>query len=220
MDWGLKMVIAAGIAVVGSGISAYQGNKAAKRAADAQTAAAQMGVEENSRQFDLIQQLMKPYVDSGKTALSQQQTLIGLGGATNQQRAINDLQNSPFFKAQLEHGNNAILQQASATGGLRGGNTQGALAQFAPQLLQQTYNDRLTSLSGLSAAGQNAAAGLGTAAQNMGSQNSVLFDNIGRAQAGRYLAVGQNNQNLIGSLARTAGYDLAQGSNSILRGLF
>ncbi len=199
------MVVAAAIGVGSSIMSNRAANKAAGRAADAQTAAAQMGVEENRRQFDFIQELMKPYVDSGKTALNQQMGMLGLNGAAAQQQAIGALQNSPFFQAQLNQGTNALLQNASATGGLRGGNTQAALAQFAPQLLQQTYQNQLANLGGLASAGLGAAAGTGNAAQNTAAQNSKLFGNMGQAQAGAALARGQNTQDLIGSLAGAAG---------------
>ena len=201
------MVVTAVAAIgVGSSIMGNRAaNKAAGRAADAQTAAAQMGVEENRRQFDLIQELMKPYVDSGKTALNQQMGMLGLNGAGSQQQAINALQNSPFFQAQLNQGTNAILQNASATGGLRGGNVQGALSQFAPQLLQQTYQQQLGNFSQLATQGQNAAAGLGSQALQTGAQNAALFGDMGQAQAGAYLARAQNNQNMIGSLTGAAG---------------
>jgi len=186
-----------------SGYSAA--NNAADKASAAQADASKLGIEENRRQFDFIQELMKPYVDSGKTALNQQMGMLGLNGAGSQQQSIDALQNSPFFQAQLNQGSNAILQQASATGGLRGGNTQGALAQFAPQLLQQTYQNQLANVSQLATQGQNAAAGVGAQAANTGAQNAALFGNIGQAQAGAALARGQNTQNAIGSISGMLG---------------
>ncbi len=205
------VVAAVGLGVAGWVYSARQGNKAAGRAADAQTAAAQMGVEENRRQFDLVQSLLKPYVEGGTAAFKQQQNLLGVGGAAAQQQAIGALQNSPFFQAQLNQGTNALLQNASATGGLRGGNVQGALSQFAPQLLQQTYQNQLANLGGLASAGLGAATGTGAAAQNAAAQNSQLFGNMGQAQAGAYLARAQNNQNMVGSLFGMAGNILGGG---------
>ncbi|WP_449405980.1 hypothetical protein [Massilia phosphatilytica] len=38
---------------------------------------------------------------------------------------------APRFQALQQQGNDAILANASATGGLRGGNVQGALGQFS-----------------------------------------------------------------------------------------
>lgn len=199
---------AVAVAAIGVGASIMgnrAANKAAGRAADAQVQAAQLGVEENRRQFDFIQELMKPYVEGGTAAFKQQQNLLGVGGAAAQQQAIGALQNSPFFQAQLNQGTNALLQNASATGGLRGGNTQAALAQFAPQLLQQTYQNQLANLGGLAGAGLGAATGTGNAAQNTAAQNSELFGNMGQARAGAALARGQNTLDLIGSLAGAAG---------------
>lgn len=207
------MVVAAavGLGVAGSVIGGQQANRGASKAADAQVQAAQLGVEENRRQFDLVQTLLKPYVEGGTAAFKQQQNLLGLGGAASQQQAIGALQSSPFFQAQLNQGTNAILQNASATGGLRGGNVQGALSQFAPQLLQQTYQNQLANLGGLAGAGLGAATGTGNAAQNAAAQNAQLFGNMGQAQAGAYLARAQNNQNMVGSLFGIAGNILGGG---------
>lgn len=202
---------AVGLGVAGSVIGGQQANRGASKAADAQVQAAQLGVEENRRQFDLVQTLLKPYVEGGTAAFKQQQNLLGLSGGTSQQQAIDALQNSPFFQAQLNQGTNAILQNASATGGLRGGNVQGALSQFAPQLLQQTYQNQLANLGGLAGAGLGAATGTGNAAQNAAAQNSQLFGNMGQAQAGAYLARAQNNQNMIGGLFGMAGNILGGG---------
>ena len=202
---------AVGLGVAGSVIGGQQANRGASKAADAQVQAAQLGVEENRRQFDLVQTLLKPYVEGGTAAFKQQQNLLGLGGATSQQQAIGALQSSPFFQAQLNQGTNAILQNASATGGLRGGNVQGALSQFAPQLLQQTYQNQLANLGGLAGAGLGAATGTGNAAQNAAAQNAQLFGNMGQAQAGAYLARAQNNQNMVGSLFGMAGNILGGG---------
>ena len=205
------VAVAAGLGVAGSVISGQQANRGASKAADAQVQAAQLGVEENRRQFDLVQTLLKPYVEGGTAAFKQQQNLLGVGGAAAQQQAIGALQNSPFFQAQLNQGTNAILQNASATGGLRGGNVQGALSQFAPQLLQQTYQNQLANLGGLAGAGLGAATGTGNAAQNAAAQNAQLFGNMGQAQAGAYLARAQNNQNMVGSLFGMAGNILGGG---------
>ncbi len=57
-------------------------------------------------------------------------------GMEAQQGAISGLEGSPIFQALARQGEDAILQNASATGGLRGGNVQGALGQFRPAALQ------------------------------------------------------------------------------------
>lgn len=166
-------------------------SNAASDAAGAQTAASQAGIEEQRRQFDLVQQLLKPYVEAGTPALQQQQALIGLQGAEAQQAAIAGLEGSPLFQAQVRQGEEALLQRASATGGLRGGNIQAALAQFRPQMLQREIETQYGRLGGLTSLGQQSAAGVGTAGLQTGARVAGLYGDIGAAQAGKELAQGQ-----------------------------
>lgn len=126
-----------------------------------------------------------------KGSLPTQQDLLGLNGPQAQQAAFDAAQNSPYFSGLIQQGENAILQNASATGGLRGGNTQAALAQFRPQMLAQYLNDYYSKLGGLTSIGQNAAAGVGNAGMQSTNQISALLQQQGAAQAGNALAQGQ-----------------------------
>ena len=148
---GVGAAVAVGASVVGGAMSAREQRKAAKGASKAQAAAADASVAEQQRQFDEAKKLLAPYVavgepalaelagyaDFGPQAIQQQAALAGLQGPQAQQAAITAIEQSPLFQAQVRQGEEALLQQASATGGLRGGNIQGALAQFRPQMLQQ-----------------------------------------------------------------------------------
>ena len=96
-------------------------------------------------------------------SLGAQEDLLGLNGADAQGRAISQIENSPYFSGLVKQGENAILQNASATGGLRGGNTQAALAQFRPNMLAAAIDQQYQRLGGLTSLGQNAAAGVGNA---------------------------------------------------------
>ena len=181
----------AGVTLVGGLYSANKQAKAAKGAANTQAASAEAGIAEQRRQFDAIQALLQPFVQAGTGALGAQQNLIGLGGATAQQEAIQALQSSPEFQALTQQGENAILANASATGGLRGGNTQAALAQFRPQVLSSLINQQYSRLGGLVSVGQNAAAGVGNAGVATGNNVSNLLQQQGAAVAGGQLARGQ-----------------------------
>jgi hypothetical protein len=174
----------AAAAVVGGAYSANQQSKAARKGASAQEQAALAGIDEQSRQFDKVQQLLSPYVNAGNQSLGAQKGLLGLNGQDAQQQAIDAIQNGPQFQAMLNRGQTSILQNASATGGLRGGNTQAALAQFSPTLLAQTINDQYSKLMGVTSMGQNAAAGTGNAAMASGNAISNLLQQQGAAQAG------------------------------------
>jgi hypothetical protein len=197
-------------AIVGSTVvSGVIQSNAAKKAAGQQAASAQQGIDEQRRQFDALQVLMKPYVGTGTTALGQQAALIGVSGPEAQQKAINALQQGPEFAALTRQGEEAILQSAAATGGLRGGNVQGALAQFRPQVLSSLIEQQYNRLGGLSTMGQNAAAGVGSAGMQTGTNIANLLAQQGAAQAGGTLAAGAAWGNTIGSLAGGLGRGMA-----------
>lgn len=214
------MVAAAmvGAAVVGGVASNQASKKAAKsagQASEAQQASDALAIEEQRRQFDEVQKLLKPYSDAGTQSLTAQQDLLGLNGAEKQQAAINNIQQGSEFKTYLQQGENSILQNASATGGLRGGNTQGALAQYAPNLLNNLVNQRYQNLSGITSLGQNAAAQTGNAGMSSANNISALLQNSGSAQAANYITQGNasaaNWNNLANTTSNLAGmYAMSQ----------
>jgi hypothetical protein len=178
---------------------------AASTAADAQTQSSQASIAEQRYQFDQLQKLLKPYSDAGLKSLSSQQDLIGLNGNDAQQKALDALQNSSQFNGLVKQGENAILQNASATGGLRGGNTQAALAQFRPQMLSQLINEQYTKLGGITSLGQNAAAGQGNAGMQSANAISNLLQQSGAAQAGAALAAGKAQAQTWNTLGNSVG---------------
>lgn len=181
-----------GLVVGGSQlIGGFMQSRSAGKAAKAQTESAERGIEEQRRQFDAVQALLKPYVDVGVPALQQQQNLIGLGGSEAQRAAIAALESGESYQAKVRQGEEAILQNASATGGLRGGNIQGALVQFRPAMLQAEIDRQYGRLAGLTTLGQQSAAGVGTAGIQTGARISALEGDIGSAQAGGELASGR-----------------------------
>lgn len=214
----------AGAGIVGGLISSNAQKKAAKSAANAQTAASDASIAEQRRQFDLSQQLVQPYVNAGVGALGQQQNLMGLNGTSAQQTTINNLQNSPFFQSVYKQAENALLQNAAATGGLRGGNIQGALADNRMNMLNTAYQNQLQNLGNMVTLGQNSATNTGTNAMAMANNIGNLNTNIGQAQAGYALARGQSTQNMLGTLMGGAGlaylgYNQYQGQKAMVNNL-
>ena len=261
--------------IVGSVASGAMQSNAAKKAAGAQTKAANAQIAETRRQFDLVQSLLKPYVTAGTGALQGQLDLMGIGGgggtapsiqtvntpgsqgtwqsgsgdhgqnggfvggtpgstsytvngqtfntmqeaqafadanktggmsaADAQKAAIAGLANGEQFQALAKQGEYGIMANAAATGGLRGGDTQGALAQYRPARLQGLIDRQLANLGGIAANGQNAAGQTGTAAQNAGQQVNQSLGNIGQAQAGSALASGQAWSNAGSGILQTLG---------------
>ena len=186
--------------VVGGITGAKQAGKAAERGAATQAAAAQAGIDEQRRQFDKLVELMSPYVTAGTESMAAQKALIGLAGPEAERAAIAKQQQSPFFQSLVQQGENAILQNASATGGLRGGNVQAALSQFRPQILNSLIEQQYGRLGGFTKLGQASAAGL--AEQGMASADSIanLLANQGAATAGGQIAKGNVNRQAFGDL--------------------
>ena len=116
--------------------------------------------------------------------------LIGLGGPEAQQTAIQQIEESPRFQALTQQGENALLQNASATGGLRGGNVQGALAESQPNLLPNEIDRQYAKLSGLSQQGQAATGSQASFGQATGANVSDLLGQQGQTWAGVALAEG------------------------------
>lgn len=117
-----------------------------------------------------------------------------------QAQAVARIEGQPMFQALARQGEEAILQNASATGGLRGGNTQGALARFRPQLLNQFIDQQYGRLAGITSLGQQSAAGVGAAGIQTGQSISDVLGNRGLASAAGAGAQGQIFGNLAGSL--------------------
>ena len=203
--------LVAGIA--GSVGSAAIQSSAAKKAGKAQSAAADAQIAETRRQFDLVQGLLKPYVSAGTSALQAQLDLMGLGGSSGsgvsaqdaQRNAIAGIEGGAQFGALVKQGEYGLLANQAATGGLRGGDTQAALSQFRPQMLQALIDKQLANFGGIAANGQNAAAMTGTAAQNAGAQVNAALGDRGAAQAGAALAGGQAWSNAGAGILNTLG---------------
>jgi hypothetical protein len=186
--------------VLGGITGASQSAKAAEQAGQTQAAASQAGIDEQRRQFDSLVQLMSPYIQAGTGAMQQQQALIGLQGPEAQQQAISGFEQSPLFQSMQQQGENAILQNASATGGLRGGNVQAALGQFRPQLLNQLIEQQYGRLGGLSAMGQASAAGQAGAGMQSAGNVGNLLANQAQATAGGQIARGGMQRQVFGDI--------------------
>ncbi len=200
---------------IGGITGAKQAGEAAERAGEVQAGAAQLGIEEQRRQFDRMMEVLSPYTQAGVGALERlqpyeragvgalesQQALAGLRGPEAQRAAIDQLAASPEFQAQVEQGERALLQRAAATGGLRGGNVQEALAQFRPAMLSDLINQQYSRLGGftqlgsqtatnIAQLGQASAAKQGAGALESGAAISGLLGEQGAARAGGILGQG------------------------------
>lgn len=171
--------VTVGATLLGSSMQA----DAAESAAEAQAGSAQAGIDEQRRQFDFIQNLLKPYTEAGVPALEAQQAFLGLKGPEEERAAIERIRGGETFQALARQGEEALLQRASATGGLRGGNIQGALAQFRPALLSKLIEQQYGRLGGMTTLGQRSAAGVGDIGFKTGENVATLMGQEGAALA-------------------------------------
>ena len=188
--------ITAVVAGVGSVASSAIGAGAAKSAGKAQEQAAMAGVAEQRAAREDLARRLEPYAAVGGPALQAQMAALGLSGPEAQAAFVAQQEQSPIFQALARQGEEAILQKASATGGLRGGNVQGALAEFRPSLLNQFLTQQYERLGGMTTLGQRSAAGVGSAGMTAAGNIAELLGQAGQARAGAALGAGQAWGNL------------------------
>lgn len=239
--------------------------KAVGKAADAQVAAAQQGIDAITANNATTQANFQPYIGAGASALGAQQDLLGLGGDTGgpnwdaylqqnpdvaayaqqavaqgifktpqeaaqshytqygqgegrtlpgatgqtgadaQQASIDQLKASPLFQSLFNTGQEAVLQNASATGGLRGGNVQNSLATFGSDTLAKVIQQQLSNLGGLSGQGLQAVGQAGQLGANATGSIASLFGDQGQARAGGIIGKANANTDMYNSIAQGAG---------------
>lgn len=178
---------------IGGLLGAGSQKKAITQATHDQVNAFNSGIDETRRQFDVTNANEAPYRDIGAEGVAGLGDLTGVNGAPQQQSAIDALKASPFYQTLFRTGLETNLQNASATGGIRGGNEVRSLADFGSDTLMQTIQQQLASLGGLANIGQNATAQTGAFGADASSAIVKLLSNIGGANASGALAKGGIN---------------------------
>lgn len=196
---------------IGDLIGGNAKKQAISQAAAAQIAGAQQGIGAIGDQNTLIQSELQPYQQAGTQALGAQTNLLGLGGAGSQDSAIQALINSPLFQSLFRTGQEAITQNAAATGGLRGGNIQSSLATFGSDTLAKVIQQQLSNLGGISGQGLTATDAGGAFGANSADNIASLYGQQGAIQGNADLARGGVNQQLWAS----GGNLFGQAENSI-----
>lgn len=190
------------------------------RAADAtaeaqgvQAGLSREGMELLAQQNEIARQTQQPFLEFGQSALDPYGALAGLGGQQAQQAAIDQIQQGPQFQSMMDVANRNILANAGATGGLRGGNTQGLLRDTSQNVLSGLINQQMGTLGGIAGMGANTAAGLGAGAQTFGAQGANMLGGLGANLANTGMqgaqAQIQGTQNLMDTGLGVAGLFMA-----------
>lgn len=217
----MPFAVAAGIGLVGTYMANDAAGNAADKAAGIQGDATRQQTYLEQDELNKARQILAPYVNIGNQSIDAQGDLIGLNGDVKQQAAYDNILKSPAFTTTAKQGENALLANASATGGLRGGNLEAGLAQFRPQLLSQMIQQQYGNLGNLSTLGQASAAGSVAVGQNATNNISNLIGQGGAIGAGNALAQGTAKANMWNGVANAAGIGSSiYGNNAIRSQLF
>lgn len=166
--------------------------KAANQATAAQVAAYNRGIDIQNQQYQQTRSDYMPYTQAGNAAVTDLSQLV-TGYDGNPEGLTARIQGDPLYQSAYRNGEEALLQNASATGGLRGGNAQRSLADFGSDTLSGVYQQILGNLSGVAGMGLGATGSVAGAGMNAANNNTQLVGNIGQAQANNYLARGRIN---------------------------
>lgn len=191
--------ITAAVVVGGTAIGgAVLQSNASRSAASTQARAAEAGQATQMAMFRRTQEILRPYMQAGREelptlggfadvgpeAFQRQLNLAGLRGAGAQESAIAGVQRQPRFGNLVQAGEEAILANASATGGLRGGNVQRSLADFRSDLLVDELEREYARLGGLTAFGQGVSQNLASLGQASAANQSAAGLQTGEQIAG------------------------------------
>lgn len=167
---------------------------------------------------------LDPFVNSGNSAVQLQAALSGALGSDAQAKAYADFNSSPGQSYLQQRGEQAVLRNASATGGLGGSRVLQELQRQGVGLAQQDFSshfDRLGQVSNMGLGGANIAANLTGQMAN----NSINYGNnaanyafntgqnlsSGRTRAGEMLADLNSRQGSgVSDIINQGGSNLAQ----------
>ncbi|HHZ97356.1 MAG TPA: hypothetical protein EYN67_17835 [Flavobacteriales bacterium] len=179
MSWGMAAV--AGASLVGGIMS----SNAAGDAAAQQQAGTQAGIESQERMFDKSLELQAPYREAGYGALEGLQSLVDPQGRADM---LQSYYAGPEYSALSGQVEEQQMRNAAATGGVRGGANQAALASIAPQLGQQYLGGLNQQYTGLANMGMGAASQGSGQAMQLGGNISNLQQQAAQAGASNSMA--------------------------------
>ncbi len=157
-------------------------------------------LSQHQKALDYQKNLDAPLIDYRNKALGGLSDYY-LGGQKGQQSFFDQAIESPAYENYLQQGEESILRNAAATGGLRGGAVNPALALNQFDVSQGLVNQRLSGLEGFANPNLNTA--------NIAS----TYGNMGNIQQQSAIAQGQADQALTGQVLGgiTGGLSLAGG---------
>jgi len=215
----------AGSSIIGG---AMQG-RAAKKAANAQAAAAAEATRLQREMYDQQRAMQAPYQQAGITGQNRFMELLGLGdntGASDFGRygrdfAMSDYEADPGYAFRLAEGNKALERSAAARGMVLSGQMFKGLQRYGQDMASQEYQNafnryqtnrtnQLNPLQGLMGAGQGAANVMTGAAGELGTQIGENAMGAGNARASGYVGSANAYANALSGAANAFGGFMGQ----------
>lgn len=145
------------------------------------------------------QGILKPYVDAGNTALTQESNLVN-----DPQAQADFVKNNPLYSNLAEDATRRLTATQAANGKLKSGGTAKALQDQLLNLGTNLVNNQVTNLHNITTTGANAAAGVGSGAiqtgNNVAEYSQDAGTNLGAGVVGASNGVTSNYQNQINTL--------------------
>lgn len=207
-------------AIIASSVgSSIIGGMSAKKAAKAQTQAAQQASDAQRQMFERQVELQAPFRQAGLTAQNRFMELMGLGQPTGGQDfgryardfSMEDYQQDPGYAFRLSEGMKALERSAAARGGLLSGSMLKGAQRFGQQQASEEYQNafnryqtnranQLNPLAGLMSAGQSGANTLTSAAGELGGRLGENYLQAGNARASGYIGQGNALSSALGTV--------------------
>jgi hypothetical protein len=198
-------------------------------AAEIVAESAENSVAEQRRQFDLMQENMRPWLTSGTSAVNQLSAGLQPGGqfasTPTFQFDQSRVQMDPGYAFRQQQGVNAIAASGAAAGNLGSGNLGVALQNYGQELGSQEYgaayqraygsqldqfnsqlsaqNNQFNRLSGIAGTGQTTANQLGGAGMNMAQGVGNTLMNSANNQSNLMMQGVQNFTNNMNGIGQT-----------------
>lgn len=155
-------------------------NRAASRASRAQQQSANRQMDLNERVYDDQRREFQPYSTAGRNALGAYNFNLGIGDRPS---GFTDFTGTPGYQFRLSQGQQAIDNSAASSGDLFSGRTLRGLSDYGQGTGAQDFGGYMDRLAGVANMGQASAAGVATAAGNLGMANGNALSAIGNARA-------------------------------------
>jgi len=210
-------------AAIGAGanlIGGIMGSNSAKKAAEAQAAAAREQLALQRRMYEETTARNQPWLNTGMGANNRLATMLGTGGnagdagygSMTNNFSMNDYLNNqdPSYQFGMDQGMNALNAQNAATGGSQSGAAMKAAQRYGQDYAGTKYQDAFNRyqnnrsnvynmLSGQSAAGQASANNTAAAGNAYATGGGAAMGNLGAANASGYMGSANSYSNAIGN---------------------